>query len=632
MKINRSKYIFIPLALAAAFLQSCAHAPAPKKKMATMKVVPKKIVAKAPVKIIEGVKLNPLSLNQAETKDAEKKIINNKGLLELTAFSNGKTKLRKFETLSWKLAKDKSAPAIVADEVSVKSAGPKKEEVPDSSEDDIQVFEYSETKPVVEAEKIEKVPGTLIWVVEELPIENKYAEATLSKSVRDVIKRESAEDLILKRKKQLLERTPATEAAEDDEIESYDIADAVKEGSSSIKKEESKPEDFVKNAFVKQEEMEATKLTYTILAREVTVGKKTDGAFGFEFIPHYDRNDRTPDSSGEIHLEYSVTGNRNIVSGIVSKLGYMEVQTDLNLASTSMKTVVPLLKNEEFHTFLSKNNLSSNGSYILLNLTKGYQDVETDSEYGEKIFLTANFKVTAKIENATFLLITGLRTGNVFVKLKALDKWFQKIVNTQEEMITYIDEEMDEGVNFDFELFQESKSGKLNELSLEEDAVKLFASKNPVRKISLNKISVKLEDSMSTQKNYLETKNGSKSFVSINPTRREIVVPTEREKQTIMKEFQVQSLENSCVIQVNTDQDMLGIKLGGPADQGEVFTQLLFQDRDGNISNEVTEWTNKVYILGDRAGILNIQIEYQSGARAITNSYCNSDTYVVENL
>lgn len=603
--------------------------------------------------------------------------INDSTLLEHNGFKAEIKNTIKWENLNWSLLDDSKSKTeeVIEDTIQTASAATNKSknEIEEVDSDDIQVFEYNEessqSQGIAKTEKTSadqyQLPSDIKFEALQLQTEysdkkslNKYAEARLSSSVLNVIRRESNENLKLKNQAKLQERSPGavtssfinnkiqsdissfeeandTEKNTSDDLEVYQIADVVKnESSASLKQSMAqKPiSEIAKNAFAEMPIDGANKLTYKIIGREVNPGIGTKETSGFEFIPHYDRNERTNDMSGEINLEYSVMGSGNVISGMVLKHGYMDIQTDLDLDSTNLKTVIPFIETEKFEKFLTDYKLNANGAYVLVNLTKGHEEVELDSEYSNKILLTSKFAKPKKDEEATFLMLTGVNPGNVFIRIKSGDSWYQKIVNTQENMITYIDEETKETTPLEIELYTESKLGKLIELNPAKENVSLFGSKNPVKKLSLNKVSFKTIDALNTQKNYLEIKNESTSFVSVNEATGEIIVPAEREKQMIMREFQVTDLANSCLIQVNTQEDIVDFKVGGPADIGEVYTQILYADREGNLSTEVSEWTNKVYVLGDRMGVLSIQVEYSNGAKRMTNSYCSNDSYLVENL
>lgn len=547
-----------------------------------------------------------------------------------------------FQNLNWKLpieeiiregAKNEE---VITDTIQTASAATSKTV---AEEDEIKVFEYSEIKNKEEAynapEDLQfKAAGFELNQESKVP---KYAEAKLSSSVLNVIRRESNSKLKDKNKDRFVipsggQSIISGESDHEDEPSVYELADSISKESSSVQKKAASKNDVVKNAFMETRAEGAEKISYKIIAREVDPGVKTAEAYGFEFIPHYDRNDRLSDVSGEINLEYSIMGSQNVVSGMVLKQGYVDIQTDLDLDSSSMKTVVPLIEAEKFAKFLQTNKLSSAGSYLLVNTTKGYSDIELDGVKLPKILLTSKFKIVEKNEEPTFILVAGLSAGNSFVKLKTETGWTQKVLNTQENMITYIDEEYRESMEQSLEIYTETKSGKTVELNTNSIDVKQLSSKNNVRKISTNKVAFKTQSNLNTQKNYLEIKKESTSFIGLTGDEDEIKVPTQREKEIIMTEFGVGDLQSSCLIQVNTSEDIQRFRLGGPSDVGEVYTQTIFADREGNLSTEITEWTNKVYVLGDRTGVLNIQVEYSNGAVRMTNTYCSNDVYLVENL
>ena len=623
-------------------------------------IVKSKRVTETKTKIAKIEKVKPIIVAN-QNIDQE---INDSTLLEHNGFKAEIKNTIKWENLNWSLPSESKSKneEVIVDTIQTASAATNK--VEENTEDDLQVFEYNESNNVASREEVTadqyQLPADIKFEALQLQTEygdkktlNKYAEAKLSSSVLNVIRREANENLKLKNQAKLEQRSPAAETApyinnkiqsdvldseetnNNDDLNVYQIADVVKnESSASLKQSSAKKpiSEIAKSAFTDVPIDGAVKLTYKIIGREVNPGSSTKETSGFEFIPHYDRNERTNDMSGEINLEYSVMGSGNVISGMVLKHGYVDIQTDLDLDSTSLKTVIPFIETEKFEKFLTDHKLNATGAYVLVNLTKGHEEVEIDGEYSNKILLTSKFTKPKKDEEATFVLLAGVNPGNVFVRIKAADSWCQKIVNTQENMITYIDEETKETTPVEVELYTESKLGKLVEFNPAKENLSLYGSKNPVKKISLNKVSFKTIDALNTQKNYLEVKNESSTFVSINEATSEIVVPAEREKQMIMREFQVTDLSNSCLIQVNTQEDIVNFKVGGPADIGEVYTQIFYADREGNLSTEISEWTNKAYVLGDRMGVLNIQIEYSNGAKRMTNSYCSNDSYLVENL
>lgn len=605
------------------------------------------------IKITKAEKVKPIVVASLD----ETQEINDSTLLEHNGFKAEIKNTIKWENLNWSLPTDSKTKndEVIVDTIQTASAATTKNE---DADDDLQVFEYNESSNVASAEELGadqyQLPSDIKFEALQLKTEysdkkslNKYAEARLSSSVLNVIRRESNENLKLKNLSRLETRMPAAsttkETAEveesalsnEDDLSVYQIADVVKnESSASLKNPVAKKPlaEIAKNAFTEMPIDGAVKLTYKIIGREVSPGLGTKETSGFEFIPHYDRNERTNDMSGEINLEYSVMGSGNVVSGMVLKHGYVDIQTDLDLDSSNLKTVIPFIETEKFEKFLTDHKLNATGAYILVNLTKGHEEVDIDGEYSNKILLTSKFTKPKKDEEPTFMMLAGVNPGNVFVRIKSGETWYQKIVNTQENMITYIDEETKDTIATEVELYSESKLGKLVELNPAKENVSLYGSKNPVKKLSLNKVSFKTVDGLNTQKNYLEIKNESTTFVSVNEGTAEVVVPAEREKQMIMREFQLSDLANSCIVQVNTQEDMVDFKVGGPADVGEVYTQILYADREGNLSTEMSEWTNKAYVLGDRMGVLNIQIEYSNGAKRMTNSYCSNDSYLVENL
>ncbi len=576
-------------------------------------------------------------------------------LIEHNGFS-GKIKNNiDFNKLNWNLPKEsKNNNANKEDEIidSVQTASAATVELKNVSkneiveDDDLQVFEYkNESNQIGKSTLNERdidtyqLPDDLKFASADNGLNKdsdviKYAEAKISSSVLNVIKRESNTDLIEKNKDRINDLGQGQIVPDLEDAPSvYEIADTVKKEASSSLKKIANNKDSQKNAFTEMPTDGVQQINYKILARVVDPEKNTTSeGFGFEFIPHYDRNDRISDVSGEINLEYSILGSQNVVSGMVLKQGHMDIQTDLDLNSRNQKIVIPLIESEKFEKFLRKNKLATNGSYVLVNTTKGYSDIEIDNVKQPKVFLTSKFKITEKTDEATFILVPGLSAGNNFVRIKSESGWKQKVLNTQENMITYIDEDARESIDQSLELYTESKTGKFVELATNSIDANLVSSKNIIRKISTNKIAFKTQESLSTQKNYLQLKKESTTYIGIGEQESEVNVPSQREKELIMTEFGVNDLQNSCIIQINASDDLARLRIGGPSDVGEVYTQVLYSDREGNLSNEISEWTNKAYILGDRIGVMNIQAEYSNKAVKMTNSYCSNDLYIVENL
>ncbi len=373
--------------------------------------------------------------------------------------------------------------------------------------------------------------------------------------------------------------------------------------------------------------------------------------FGYEFIPFYDRNDRQNDFDGVVNLEYSLKNEySHSITGFLTKKGYIDTQIDVVMPITKNNEIsgsigpkelniqVPMFEEEEFLKLMRSKDLPSDLGYVLVDFGDKENvtalDIDMNGGQYDKILFDENLKAIENAipeKNIRYILLSGVQLGNGQIRIKIDQQWAEKIINVQNNMVTFVDGSALRESEFDVALFKESQSQKLIELSPSMENLKLFESKNEVKKLGLNRYNTMSGLRVLGHKDYLWLKDESPTFIELNEFQTDYVVPTEKDKQDILKNFQLQDLAQHCLIHIQGKNDILNVRTGGFANDGEIFTETIYQDRDGVYSYDPEEWTKKAFIIGDRSGILSIHIEYSNGKSAVTNAYCAPDTYMVLN-
>lgn len=576
--------------------------------------------------IINRVKPTRVAVNKIKTtsEDLTAFEINNSELISLYGISTEKVATTKLEELNWvainsdtvidevsaEQASTEIAP-VIADEVSTTQPAPEK------NDEEMVMFDYSDKAAPVVAE----APKT---------IDQKLYERPISNVVKNAISREIGSTPAAKTLKQAEPKEVDDKKidlnSEDNIIYDYSNTD-------TVKKIESATSAFAALAPEKEQGVETQ---FILKAKEINLStQKQRQARSFEFVPDYDRSERSDDQgSGEIGFGYSLTGAMNTQTGIVHAVGMIPTRVELNLEGRA-SFEVPLINEQGIQKFLEKEGLSVEGNLLMLSIDSSIKDTEIDSNYAGRFYFDKKFKVlTNGPVGASFVLFAGVKTGNILVRYLLNNKeTAQKIVYVGDGEMYFEDAEFIASEREVFELTTRNLLGqKRKELIIDGSLINFFNTSISAKKKALSAYEMKIPTMPSGMRKYLEFKHLKDTIFVGSSNVKEIEIPTNDFIEKVLEVNQVSSLKDRCVVQVNLSKDVREIKANGKNRSGEMYIETNYLDKDGNFSNENFESASSMFMVGDQEGLFSVRLDYTDGSVGFLKTFCSEGSYVVEQL
>ena len=382
------------------------------------------------------------------------------------------------------------------------------------------------------------------------------------------------------------------------------------------------------------DETPVSQIDFTVKAREINLStQKSRQAFGFEFVPDYDRAERMDDqASGEIKLGYSLSGDVATMTGVVQAHGLIPTRVELNLLTKGMN--IPLLSEVGIQKFLSKKQTEVTGNLLMVAVDPSITDVEIDSDYQYKLFFSDKFKMLETKENASYILFLGVKTGNTLLRYLLENKESaQKIVYVGDGEMYFEDPDFVSTQREIYTFTTRSLLGKkVKELNINGTDVSFFGTKVTAKKKALNAYEIKVPELVDNSRKYLEFKHtGSSLFVGTKNTK-DIEIPGNDFIARVMQANQLSELGERCMVQLNLTKDIRDIKVSGKNRSGEMFAETSFLDNDGNFSRDNSELAEKVFVTGDLEGIFSVRLDYADGSTDFLKTFCSEGSYLIEQL
>lgn len=410
------------------------------------------------------------------------------------------------------------------------------------------------------------------------------------------------------------------------------VYDYSKQTASSTTKEDTTKKAI--SAFMAPAQDLTTQVEFSIKAKEINLNtQKVRQSFGFEFVPDYDRAERTDDqTSGEIKLGYSLSGDVSTQTGVVQGQGLIATRVELNLIKKGIN--VPLFNEESIQKFLQKKGLEITGNLLMVAIDPSIMDIELDSEYQAKLFFSDKFKLVESQENASYMLFLGVKNGNVLMRYLLSNKESaQKIVYVGDGEMYFEDPDF---VNTQRELYTFNTRSllgrKVKELNINGSDITFFGTKTFAKKKTLNSYEMKVPELVENSRKYLEFKHMGTSLFVGTQSATEIEIPGQDFIGRVLQANQLSELGERCMVQVNLTKDLRDIKVSGKNRTGEMFTETSFLDNDGNFSRDNSELAEKVFISGDLEGIFNVRLDYTDGSTDFLKTFCSEGSYLIEQL
>jgi hypothetical protein len=577
-----------------------------------------------------------------------KKIITKK-IIRLSNFENIKVKkisLKKIKTISWsKYLNKKNTKILIA-----------KNQLNKILEDKINVKLSSNKKNKMNTQKISKsiikkiVPASIKKTIVDKKFSTKDTSERLKKSTKkknDMYKNPLLRDLIAFQKKNkknkikedsIKNRKPMAvvkpivknlmgsqkvfiNKSPQNSMISQNVSKTISRLSSQIKKTQP-----VRKPNKTQKEKTQSK-QLNIQAGEIDlVSKQINNNIEFEIRQHNNIKE----------IKKSVDGQVSIQSNKDSMISFSVLQ-DSFFVTNSMYRVsneniinIPLMKRETLQSFL-KQNLNENferGGILLCDIDEDVIDIKISSKYSNKITLDEDFKVNKN--NYRYVMFINVEAGNIIIDyLTDSSKVLKKIEHIYEEEITYDYVKIKKIDSIKTKYYSENVlSKKLLPLNISEEQILKFSDSSEILKESLNGTLKRNHEYILNTKNYDEYVNNNATLF-FNTKNNKVSLPNEKYIEIILEQFNVDKLEDDCIIQMNIE-DIKSVSYDVQGINGAIDIEVMYLNIQGEFTTEITTDTNKIIMYGQEESIVNLKIEKSTNERIDDVTFCSSGTYLLE--
>jgi len=471
--------------------------------------------------------------------------------------------------------------------------------------DDFYVIDYSKNNN-------KKMDSQSVVISQMTGVSNRLAE---------VIKREKINNT--KAKNQItpkLQKSPSSIQPDKNMVERLEVAYENTTKSNKSKQIESSPSGLLANL--------------TLKATRVKFGKGLmEEVHSFQFIPAYNNQDALFDrGEGEINLSRELNTKFATIPGRVIANNFVGTSLDVLLEEGDFGINVPVFHAEDFKNFLTSKNANLPGGFILIELDELVEDVNLETDEGKYLYLSDSFKIVDE-QHATFVLIAGVEPGNVLIKYLIGDQVAQKIIHVVEDEIFF---ENASFVRGDLDIFDLMEEGLLikkeKALDISNEQIKYFNYQSTSQKESLYTYSIKTPYKSLGARKYLELTHLKAPIFLGYYEKTSLTVPNQAFIEYILEAFNYENLETSCIIQLNLENNPEEIFYSGNTSNGQLGLEVKYLDEEGKLYSELTETTEKIFINGDRHGVVNIEVKYYDGKYDYIQTYCSMNTYLIEQL
>lgn len=452
--------------------------------------------------------------------------------------------------------------------------------------------------------------------INSVPDAAQFQKPIISKNVMDVVNREMG----ISPKMAMLTKSVSTHNKRKNEYSK--IIDLIKKKKSAVKKMNTQTSGY-------------SKTIYT--AYEVELGSKSLGNINsFELASAHDGNERFSDhNNGHITFEEELASPRGVKRATLLKRGYMRTNSDLVLEPGTIEVTIPAITQSSMVDFLNSQELSGQGGFLLVDRDKGIHSLEIDSEYEAKFEMDDNFNLITKDSDVRFVLFVGVYPGNTLLKVRTIDsEYSEKIVHIVEDEVQFEALLLDESVTKKFSVLERTiLASNPNELTIAQDKIGYFNRKENAVQLASNLYEMKMPIVPLGMRRYLEFKHLDETiYVGMSNNSTSLELPSKDFIVNLLEANDMQGMEGRCLIQINLKKSIQKMVYTGESVKGPMGMDRFYLEKNGSLSEEETQLTSKVFLLGDYQGIVNVRLDYVDGSKDYLQTFCSTETYLVEQL
>jgi len=364
-------------------------------------------------------------------------------------------------------------------------------------------------------------------------------------------------------------------------------------------------------------------------------------ANNFELInnhnPYADRYDAL---EGAVTIEKEIKSSTSTMNSTIRLQGHFPTEIDLNFENNldgGVEITVPLISYSSLVQFLSEKNLQGIGGHILIDLHNETKEIELgeDNEEEAIIYLDDNFKEVNNRKKAKFILFVGVPAGNTLISYKTYnDKLLHKVIYLEEDSIYFDINDYASIKSYTFNLLSESTMSKgESTLDISSQEIKKFISNESAIKRGLNRYELEYGKKLFGQRNYMElTHLPDAIFVGTGMDVKDVIVPDTDYIVNVFNIFNISDLAGRCLVQFNLNSSVDEVSVFGRAPKNGMNIDVKYLNDLGELTDVATQKTNRIFVMGDQQGIINLDIKYLDDSAEGIQTFCSEHTYIIEQL
>ena len=335
-------------------------------------------------------------------------------------------------------------------------------------------------------------------------------------------------------------------------------------------------------------------------------------------------------SIGAIEIEEMINERVSTIRGTILSSDTFPTIVELPLEYGDFLVNIPLLERDD----LFKRFEGIRGAMLLVELDEVTDSIDIDHRYVERILLNDRFKKVEEGDDYRFILYVGVEPGNTLIQYLTLNNEVgEKIVHLVEDHVLYESNTYIESKKEKIELYETKLLGKNDlELSIDGDDIRYFNTGIGAKSIGLNLYEVERPVLPLGMRKYLELKHLGESIYVGFMDNKSLHVPSREYLNYVMDTLKIGDLDNKCLIQVNFSKNIVDMKVASESYKGPIGIEKLYLDKDGMFNTEASDFAKKVFMVGDTTGTMNIEVEYSDRSRDYIQTFCSSNTIIVEQL
>jgi vacuolar-type H+-ATPase subunit F/Vma7 len=501
-------------------------------------------------------------------------------------------------------------------EIDIKTAKNVEEDKDKKKSDEMLFFDYSEKEE-------EKLVKTVVKEMKkDLPNVISMIQQTQNEIKEEIRKDEESKKVNLPKGKQVQLPTQ--------------IEPVRKEVSSPVRQPEvdySKKNDDVKSLMSSQKKNDYPRnAKLTIKTSVGIIGKSLKANTSqFQFISDVSFGEPvTSGSIGAIEIEEMINEKVSTIRGTILGSETFPTIVELPLEYGDYLMNIPLLDRDN----LFKKYEGIRGALLLVELDESTDSIDIDHKYVERVYLSENFKEVDEGDSYRFILFVGVEPGNTLIQYLTLNEEVgEKIVHLVEDHVFYESNTFIESEKEKIELYETKVLGKKDlELNIEGEDIAFFNSGIKSKSIGLNLYEIDTPIMPLGMRKYLELSHLVETIYAGYQDNKSIKVPSKEYLNYVMDTFEIDSIENQCMLQINFEKPIVDFSYASESYKGPIAFEVLYLDKDGMFNEDASDFAKKVFLVGDTPGSINLKVEYADNSKDYFQTFCSPNTFVVEQL